>query len=43
MSNRINPMDQGLLGKIGNKIGESGTTRKLGTDAHAMENCIKER
>ena len=33
MSNRINPMDQGLLGKIGSKIGETGTTRTLGTDA----------
>jgi len=27
MSNRINPMDQGLLGKIGNKIGETGTSK----------------
>jgi negative regulator of flagellin synthesis FlgM len=29
MSNRINPMDQGLLGKIGNKTGETGTARKV--------------
>ena len=26
-------MDQGLLGKIGSKIGETGTTRKVGTDS----------
>lgn len=29
MSNRINPVDQGLLGKIGEKIGDSGKTEKL--------------
>jgi len=31
-------MDQGLLGKIGSKIGESGTTRKVGTDASGQGN-----
>ncbi len=29
MSNRINPMDQGLLGKIGNKVGETGTSKTV--------------
>ena len=33
MSNRINPMDQGLLGKIGSKIGETDPTRKVSTDS----------
>lgn len=35
MSNRINPMDQGMLGKIGNKVGESGSTKKVDTDTSA--------
>lgn len=26
-------MDQGLLGKIGSKVGETGTTRKVSTDS----------
>ncbi len=34
MSNRINP-DQGMLGKIGNKVGEAGDTRKVATDKAA--------
>ena len=38
MSNRINPMDQGLLGKIGDKIGDAGGTRKVGGDAGARGN-----
>ena len=29
MSNTINPVDQGMHGRIGDKIGESTTTRKL--------------
>ena len=29
MSNKINPMDQGMLGKIGNKIGESSSAKKV--------------
>lgn len=33
MSNRINPMDQGLLGKIGSKVGETGSARKATTDS----------
>lgn len=39
MSNRINPMDQGLLGKIGNKAGETGSAQKVdgGTSARANE------
>ncbi len=35
MSNRINPMDQGLLGKISDKTGDTGTVRKVSTDAPA--------
>lgn len=35
MSNRINPMDQGMVGKIGNKIGDTGNTKKVGTDTPA--------
>lgn len=30
MSNRINPVDQGMLGKIGDKIGEAGSAKKAG-------------
>jgi len=30
MSNKINPVDQGMLGKIGNKVGESGASKKVG-------------
>lgn len=33
MSNRINPMDQRLLGKIGDKIGETGTTKAVNPDS----------
>jgi negative regulator of flagellin synthesis FlgM len=33
MSDRINPMDQGLLGKIGNKVGESGSPGKPDSDS----------
>ena len=33
MSNRINPVDQGMLGKIGDKIGEAGSAKKVGSDA----------
>ena len=29
MSNTINPVDQGMHGRIGDKIGETSTTRKL--------------
>lgn len=29
MSNRIDPMDQGMLGKIGNKVGDAKTTEKV--------------
>lgn len=33
MSNRINPVDQGMLGKIGDKIGEAGNAKKAGVSA----------
>ncbi len=29
MANRIGPMDQGILGKIGEKIGDTGATGKV--------------
>jgi len=29
MSNRINPMDQGMLGKIGGKVGDTASTGKV--------------
>lgn len=35
MSNSINPVDQGMHGKIGDKIGETATTRKLDTASPA--------
>ena len=35
MSNRINPVDQGMLGKIGDKIGQTGSTKKLDTEKSA--------
>ena len=35
MSNRINPMDQGLVGKISDKAGDTGVVRKVSTDAPA--------
>jgi len=35
MSNSIKPVDQGMHGKIGDKIGETATTRKLGVASPA--------
>lgn len=32
MSDRINPVDQGMLGKIGDKIGDAAGAKKVGTD-----------
>ena len=40
MSNRINPVDQGLLGKIGNKVGESSTTKKVDTETSVRGNEV---
>jgi len=37
MSNRINPVDQGMVGKIGDKIGEAGGTKKVGTENPAAD------
>ena len=36
MSNRINPVDQGMLGKIGDKIGEAGSAKKPAADKTAV-------
>ncbi len=38
MTNRIGPMDQGILGKIGNKVDEAGTGSKVSKDSAAPEN-----
>lgn len=38
MTDRINPMDQGMLGKIGNKIGETGTAKKVDGNPSARGN-----
>jgi len=40
MSNRINPMDQGLLGKIANKVGETGTAKKPDLDTGIKSNEV---
>ena len=32
MSNRINPVDQGMLGKIGNKISQTNGEKKVGAE-----------
>jgi len=32
MANRIGPMDQSFIGKIGNKVDDTGVTRKLSGD-----------
>ena len=37
MSNRINPVDQGMLGKIGDKIGEATSAKKVGTDKSQVD------
>ncbi len=37
MSNSINPVDQGMHGKIGDKIGETATTRKLNAATPAAQ------
>ncbi len=37
MTNRIGPMDQGTLGKIGNKVDEAGTSSKVSKDSAAPE------
>ena len=37
MSNRINPMDQGMLGKIGNKVGETGSASKVDGNPSARD------
>lgn len=37
MSNRINPVDQGMLGKIGDNIGEAGNAKKVGTDESTVQ------
>ncbi len=35
MSDRINPVDQGMLGKIANKVGEAGTAKKVDSNPSA--------
>lgn len=33
MANRIGPMDQGILGKVGNKVDETNVSRKVSRDS----------
>ncbi|NNC77769.1 MAG: flagellar biosynthesis anti-sigma factor FlgM [Woeseiaceae bacterium] len=35
MTNRIGPLDQSMIGKIGNKIEEAGTTSRVSSDKDA--------
>jgi len=37
MTNRIGPMDQGTLGKIGTKVDEAGASSKVTTDKAVAE------
>ncbi len=37
MSNRINSVDPVLLGRIGDKTGDTGTLKKVSTDASARD------
>lgn len=37
MGNRIGPMDQGILGKIGEKVGDTGTTGKVSAGKTATD------
>jgi negative regulator of flagellin synthesis FlgM len=37
MSNKINPVDQGMLGKIGDKIGEATNAKKVGNDKSQVD------
>lgn len=37
MANRIGPMDQGILGKIGEKVGDTGTTGRVSAGKSATD------
>ncbi len=37
MSNRINPVDQGMLGKIGNKISQANGEKRVGAEKTAAD------
>lgn len=43
MANRIGPVDQGALGKIGNKVDGTGGTRKISGDSSASAGVSKNR
>lgn len=43
MSNRINPVDQGMLGKIGDKLGEAGSAKKVGGNDAAVDKGTEAR
>ena len=38
MTNRIGPVDPGALGKVGNKVDDTGTNRKVSGDSGASQN-----
>lgn len=41
MTNRIGPVDQGEIGKVGNKVEDTATTRKISGDAGASQGASK--
>ena len=43
MTNRIGPVDQNAIGKLGNKVDESGTTRNVTGPAGAGGNAPQSR
>ena len=43
MSNRIDPMNQGILGKIGEKISDTSGTSKVKPGAHATDKMVADK
>lgn len=41
MSNKITPVDHGMLGKISDKLGETATTKKLDADSSAVAKGVR--
>jgi negative regulator of flagellin synthesis FlgM len=39
MTNKVGPMDHGILGKIGNKVDGAGTSRKVSSSGSAADNA----
>jgi len=42
MTNRIGPMDQGLIGKVGNKVDETSVNRKVSRDSGSTGGLVKD-